>query len=183
MVSAATMFRKSGFSDEDAAQLALVASQFQNVADTSISAEDAAASIVSQLRAFGQEAEWATTVIDAYNEVANNFSVGTNDISNAMEIAGAGLATYGNNFQEVIGLVTSGTEIMVGRSSQVARGLSTIAARIASNTDTLAEYGINVEDANGNLKSTYQVLKELKPVWDNLSDAQRVALGDVLAGY
>lgn len=182
MVSAATMFRKSGFSDEDAAQLALVASQFQNVADTSISAEDAAASIVSQLRAFGKEAEWATTVVDAYNEVANNFSVGTNDISNAMEIAGAGLATYGNNFQEVIGLVTSGTEIMVGRSSQVARGLSTIAARIASNADTLAEYGIIVEDANGNLKSTYQVLKELKPVWDNLSDAQRVALGDVLAG-
>ena len=71
---------------------------------------------------------------------------------------------------------------MQGRSLQVARGLSTIASRIAKNQDALAEYGITVQDANGNLKSTYDVLAELKPKWDNMTDAQRVALGDTLAG-
>ena len=69
MVSAASMFRKSGFNDSDAAILAKVAAQYQNVADTAVSAEDAAASIVSQIRAFGEDAGFAQTVVDAYNEV------------------------------------------------------------------------------------------------------------------
>lgn len=155
---------------------------YQNVADTAISAEDAAASIVSQIRAFGKDASFATEVIDAYNEVANNFSVGTNDLSQAMEIASSGMATYGNEFSEIIGLVTAGTEIMTGRSSQVARGLNTIAARIVKNKSALATYGIQVEGANGKLKSTYDVLTELKPKWDSMSDAQKTALGDTIAG-
>ena len=182
MVSAASMFRKSGFNDSDAAMLAKVAASYQNVADTAVSAEDAAASIVSQIRAFGEDASFATHVIDAYNEVANNFSVGTNDLSNAMEIAASGMATYGNSFEQVIGMVTAGTEIMTDRSSQVARGLSTIAARIVKNQDTLAEYGITVENVDGSLKSTFDVLSELKPKWDAMTDAQRTALGDTIAG-
>ena len=182
MVSAASMFRKSGFNDSDAAILAKVAASYQNVADTAVSAQDAAASIVSQIRAFGEDASFATHVIDAYNEVANNFSVGTNDLSKAMEIAASGMATYGNSFEQVIGLVTSGTEIMQGRSSQVARGLSTIAARIVKNQDALAEYGITVENVDGSLKSTFDVLSELKPKWDSMTDAQRTALGDTIAG-
>lgn len=182
MVEAATTFRKSGFNDQDAATLAKVAAQYQNVADTAVSAEDAASSIVSQIRAFGEDADFATHVIDAYNEVANNFSVGTNDLSKAMEIASAGMATYGNEFEQIIGLVTAGTEIMTGRSSQVARGLNTIASRIVKNQDALKAYGVQVEDTNGNLKSTYDVLAELKPTWDSMSEAERVALGDAIAG-
>ena len=182
MVEAATNFRKSGFNNADSAMLAQVAAQYQNIADTAVSASDAAASITSQIRAFGEDASFATTVINAYNEVANRFSVGTNDISNAMEIASSGMATYGNSFQQVIGLVTGGTEIMQGRASQVARGLSTIAARIVKNQDALAEYGIQVEKTDGSLKSTFDVLSELKPKWDAMTDAQRVALGDTLAG-
>lgn len=105
MVRAAGQFRKSGFTDRESAQLAVVAAQYQNVADTIVSSEDAASSIVSQIRAFGESADFATHVIDAYNEVANNFSIGTNDISKAMEVASAGMATYGNSFEQTIGLV------------------------------------------------------------------------------
>lgn len=71
---------------------------------------------------------------------------------------------------------------MTGRSSQVARGLNTIAANIVKNQDALGAYGITVEDANGNLKSTYDVLSELKPKWDEMEDSERVALGTLLAG-
>lgn len=124
MVDAAAMFRKSGFTDQEAADLALIASAFQNVADTEVSASDAAASIVSQIQAFGRGTMEPIHIIDAYNEVANNFAVGTNDLSKALEISAAGMATYNNTFEETIGLVTAGTEIMVGRSSQVARGLN-----------------------------------------------------------
>lgn len=186
MVSASAEFRKSGFTDEEAASLSRIAAMYQNVADTAVSSEDAVASIVSQIRAYGIEndkaAEWAMHVIDAYNEVANSFSVGTNDLSQAMEIASAGMATYGNSFEEVLGLVTSATEIMTGRSSQVARGLQTIASRIVKNADALEEYGIAVTNTDGSLRSTYDILKDLKPVWDELTDTERTALGEQLAG-
>lgn len=182
MIDAATMFRKSGFSDREAADLATIASMYQNIADTEVSASDAAASIVSQIQAWGRGAIEPIHIIDAYNEVANNFAVGTNDLSQALEISAAGMATYGNTFEQTIGLVTAGTEIMVGRSSQVARGLNTIAANIVKYQDALTKYGIKVEDSNGNLKSTYDVLKELKPYWDKMTDAQRNALGVTLAG-
>lgn len=99
-----------------------------------------------------------------------------------MEIASSGLATYGNEFSEILGLVTAGTEILQGRSSQVARGLSTIASRIVKNQDALAKYNITVQNADGSLKSTYDVLTELAPQWEKMTDAQRVALGDSIAG-
>ena len=182
MVQAAATFRKSGFNDQDAATLSEVAAVFQNVADTALSADDAAASIISQLRAYGETADWATHVVDAYNEVANTQAVGTNDLATAMEVASAAMATYGNEFEQVLGLATAGVEVMQGRPAQVARGLSTIAARIVKNQEALAEYGITVEDANENLKSTYDVLAELKPKWDEMTDAQRTALGDTIAG-
>lgn len=38
-------------------------------------------------------------------------SLGTNDLSKAMEVAGAGLVTYGNDINDMISLVTAGTEI------------------------------------------------------------------------
>ena len=101
-----------------------------------------------------------------------------------MEIASAGLATYGNSFEEILGLVTSGSEIFVGRSGQVARGLTTIAARIAGadGQKALKEYGIEVENLDGSLRSTYDVLGDVARIWGDLSDAQRVALGETLAG-
>ena len=67
MIDAATMFRKSGFSDEEASQLAVVASMYQNIADTQVSAESAAASIVSQIRAFGEGVIEPMHIIDSYN--------------------------------------------------------------------------------------------------------------------
>ena len=182
MTSAAAQFRKSGFNDEDAAKLAKVSEMFRNVGDVAISSEKAAAEIVSQLRAFGWGADQAERIIDVYNAVSNAMSIGTNDLATGMEIGGAALATYNNSFEQSVALLTAGTEILQGRSAQVSRGLMTIAARIASNADTLKQYGIEVADVNGNLKSTYDVLQELKPVWDNLSDAERVSLGNTLAG-
>lgn len=182
MIDAATMFKKSGFTESESADLAVMATMFQNISDVSVSAGDAAASIVSQLQAFGRESIEPVHILDAYNKVAANFAVGTNDLSSAMEIAAAGMSTYGNSFEQTIGLITAGTEIMQGRSSQVARGLNTISANVVKQKGMLAEYGIQVEDANGNLKSTYDVLKELKPKWDKMTDAERNAVGIALAG-
>ena len=49
MVEAATEFKKSGYSEADSAQLAKVASLYQNIADEQISAGEASNFIISQM--------------------------------------------------------------------------------------------------------------------------------------
>ena len=105
MLEAATLFRKSGFSDEESKNLASMAAMYQNISDVQVSASEAASAIVSQLQAYGRETLDVMHILDAYNKVAADFAVGTNDISKAMEIAAAPMATYGNSFEETIGLV------------------------------------------------------------------------------
>lgn len=69
MVASATEFRKNSFNDEDSAMLAKVANMYINVADEAISASDSASLIISQMKAFGIEANNAMRIIDAINEV------------------------------------------------------------------------------------------------------------------
>lgn len=182
IVDAATQFRKNGYNDEDSLKLSKVASEYQNIADTEVSAADSASFIISQIKAFNKTADDATGIIDSVNEVANDFSVGTNDLQNALTTGGAAIATYGNTYSQTIGLITAGTEIMVGKSSQVARGLSTIASRITKNSDALKEYGISTTNANGDLRSTYDILSDVAKKWSTMSNAQRTSLGNTLAG-
>ena len=49
--------------------MATISAMYQNVADTALSSEEAASSIISQIRAYGQGADYAMHIIDAYNEV------------------------------------------------------------------------------------------------------------------
>ena len=69
MVSAATEFKKSGYSDEDAATLASVAEMYRNISDEEISAGESASFIIAQAKAFNFTADESMHIIDAVNEV------------------------------------------------------------------------------------------------------------------
>ena len=64
MVEASTEFKKSGYSEEDSAELASIAEMYRNIADESISAGDSATFIIAQMKAFGDTAEDARHYID-----------------------------------------------------------------------------------------------------------------------
>jgi hypothetical protein len=104
MISGASEFKKSGFNDEDSAQLSKLAALYQNVADEELSAADASGVIISEMKAFNMTAEDASHIIDSINEVSNNFAVSSGDIGKGLTAAGAALSTYGNSFDEVVGL-------------------------------------------------------------------------------
>ena len=65
MVSAATEFKKSGYSDEDAATLASVAEKYRNISDEQLSAGESANFIIAQLKAFNMTASESEHIIDA----------------------------------------------------------------------------------------------------------------------
>lgn len=123
MVAASTEFVKSGYSEEDAARLSRVSELYRNIADEAISSGESANFIISQMKAFGNETEtFAEHTINAINNVSNNMSVSSSDISTALSKTSSAMGALGNDFNETIGLVTAGTEIMTGQASKVARG-------------------------------------------------------------
>lgn len=190
MVEAATQFRKMGYSDQQSMQLAKTATMFQNIADAEISAGDAALFINSQLKGFSKEfsafsskGEASMHVIDSVNEVANNFAVGTNDLQLALSKTASAMGGFGNSFEQTIGIITAGTEIMVGQPSKVARGWRTIGANItklAKETDTYRDASGKVEiqmrKQDGTMKNTYEFLTDLHKEWGNLNNEQKTAI-------
>ena len=182
MVEAATGWIKAGYSDEDAAQLAKFSALLQNTADEELSGAEATSILVSQLKAYHMEANEAIKVTDIINQVSADFAVSSGDISKGLTVASASMATFGNSIEQTTALLTAGTTIFQNKSQQVARGLNMIATRVAKASDDLAEYGVAVKDASGELRSTYDILVDLKPAWDKMSSAEKVALGNTLAG-
>ena len=185
-------FRKSGFGDEDAANLALVATMYQNVSDESISAADSAGFIIAQMKAFNIEAENATHIIDAVNEVSNNYAVSSSDLANNLGKVSSALAVGGNSFEEVLGMMTAITEI-TRNASTAARGLVSVQSRFnqiidetsstgKKLTDFYDKHGIAIKDQNGQLRNLYYVLKDTAGIWDTLDENEQKYFLNIQAG-
>jgi len=197
MIEAATEFRKSGFNDQDSLKLGQVAMMFSNIADSELSAGDAAGFITSQIKAnFNDVSNDATKasqqIIDAINEVSNTQAVSSTDLSMAMSKVGSAMKVNNNTYAQSLGMVTAGTEIMHGQASKVGRGLRTIGANIskmqkdAKTLDVQTKDGVKTIDLwdkkTNQVKSTYEVFKEFAGVWDDMTPDQQQALSLQMAG-
>ena len=99
------------------------------------------------------------------------------------------MSVAGNSFEETIGMVTAGTEIMVGQPAKVGRGLRTMAiniSKLAQEQETLSvangKYTISLQDQNGQMKSTYDIMSQLGDIWGDLNETEQTALATQLAG-
>lgn len=185
-----------GFDEKQSMQLATTATMFQNIADKEISAGDAALFINSQLKAFrpqlsqlGDVGTQSMHVIDAVNETANNFAVGTNDLQLALSKTSSAMGGFGNSFEQTIGIITAGTEVMVGQPAKVARGWRTIGANIAAVAKDSKKFeaangkvSISMRKQNGEIKNTYEFLTDLNKSWGNLTNEEKQQIGIQLAG-
>lgn len=175
-------FRKNGFNDQDAAQLAKISSMFQNVADETISAGDSAGFIISQLIAFNQTsgdvAANATHIVDAVNSVSNAFSVSSGDLSKALGIVASSSGAMGNSMEETLAMTVAITE-QTRNATKAARSLNTIFARLSQTTDANSDtgkalvaiydqLGISLTDADGQLRSSFDILTDLSKQWGHL---------------
>ena len=112
MLEAATIFKRSGYSEDDAAQLAQMATLYQNIADEEVSAADASSFIIASMKAFNIEASDSIDILDSINSIANNFAVSSSDLAVALPKVSATLAQAGNTMSESMALITAGAEIM-----------------------------------------------------------------------
>lgn len=189
MTDSATIFKRTGSTDEEAAQLAQISELYKNVADSEITSAEASSFLVSQMKAFNYTAEESIHVIDSVNSVANHFAVSTDDLQTALSKSAAAMATAGNSFEETIALVEAGTAIMQGQAGTVGNGLRTIAINIASLATESDEFvaangkvNISLKNERGEIRNTYEILNDLAKNWNNLSTAEQNSIAVTLAG-
>lgn len=191
-IEATTTFSQLGYSFKDASeymsQMALILS---NVGD--MSASDSASSLVSILKGFRLEAQETTRVVDVLNEAGNSFALTTQDLTEGLRIGGASLAVANNDLEQSSALIVSGTEIL-RNSNLVANGLKTISMRLRGVSEDGEELSasmggfikeitdVDLTDANGEFRSTYDVLNDIGKVWDTLNSKQQAMLAEEIAG-
>ena len=195
MVNAATEFAKAGYGEDQILKLGELALMYTNIADEEVSAAEAAEFMIAQMKAFNIEATDAEHIIDAVNEVANRYAVSSADIANNLGKSSAVMANAGNSYEEMIGILTAGTEI-TRNASKVSNGLKTITLRlqgmdeageeslelVAQMEGLFTKLGLSMYKADGSLKSTYELLKDLAPVYRDATTAQKAYITETIAG-
>jgi TP901 family phage tail tape measure protein len=191
MVEASAEFRKAGFDDSQSAILAQTASLFQNVADEEVSAGDAANFLISQMTAFNIEASDTINIVDAINEVSNNFAVSSSQLSSGLSVVASSSAVMGNSMEETIALMTAMTEV-TRNANKSSRGLNSIMVQLAEVLDSTSstgqkiteiyrDLGISMYDSEGQLKSGYELLSALAEKWNELDSNSQKYIATTIA--
>lgn len=91
----------------------------------------------------------------------------------------AALAVGNNTFSESLGLLTAGTEV-TRQANKVSRGLITTQARLnqivdessdtgKALTEWYKEHNIAIYDQEGQIRSLYDILKDVSEIWPELT--------------
>lgn len=210
LVNASSIFAKMGYNLSDSFDLGTTASILANVGDEIGTVEDAAATLISVIKAFGYAASQAEDIADKFNEVSNSFPITAGGISEALQRSSAALSAAGNTLDESISLITVANQV-VNNPESVGTGWRNIALRIRgakaeleaageetdgmiTSTSKLQEQvqaltrtasnksGVNILTDAGAFKSTYQIVKEIGAVWSEISDVNQAALLETIGG-
>ena len=198
LIDSTTVYARLGYTLADAQVLAEKTTMYANVSGVNVN--EATTNITGLIKAFNIGADGLENVLDQLIYVGNNFPISQAEIGEAINNAGSALAANGNTLQEAIGILTAANASLqdVSKASTAVR---TIAARISNSTaeleelgeDTgiyttnvinakMKELGVTVAFANGELRSTYDVLNDLAAKWGDLTDEQRASVANMLAG-
>lgn len=158
-----------------------------------INEEDMVKYMSVPLNAFKKDSLEAEDIINSMNEVANKNAIEMDDLGAAYQRASATSSQAGTSFSQLTGMITGAQEatrlggekigtaikamdVSFGKiSSQLTRG-------DADKFNFFKNIGVDIKDSNGQLRSTYDIMGNLKKVWSGLSKDQKSTAGFYAAG-
>ena len=183
VTDAVAEFKKSGYSIDESLQLGKSALIFQTISDGAITASDSATFLTQTLKAYQMQAEEAVKITDSINEVSNNYSISSTDLSQSIGKVASTANLAGVSFDQLLGIMVASNEI-VQNSSKVANGYKSILVNLV-NKDLEKQFksvGIEVRDLEtGALKPAYQLLQELSVVFNELGTTIDTTSGDTIS--
>lgn len=196
VIDAVAAFKKAGYDIEQSFNLANIALTMINVADGISNVKEAASSLISILKGLNKEVSYAQYVLDLINYTSNNFAIDADNLTDILERATATLAQSGNTYEQIVGMGTAIYEI-TRNAEKTGSALVFISTRmrrvneegedntklLAKIAETLKKYAnVDVYDQNKELRSTYDILKELSGVYGDLTSDVQGYINEALSG-
>ncbi len=131
------------------------------------------------LNGFKLEAKDATHVVDALNEVSNNFATDSVKLARTLQDAAGVAHQYGVSLEQLIGYATA-----LHSAGYEAGEAGTFLAYMFSKlyednvAELLQQVGIAVKDSSGHFRSASDILDDLAKKWNKLNDEQRHAIAN-----
>lgn len=198
IIDATTTFARLGYSLSEASSLAELTAMLQKVGD--IEAEDAQAALTSIIKAFDIDVKDMESVMDKLVTVGNNFPISVSEIATGMTNASSALAAAGNDFNKSVALLAA-ANTTIQNADKSSTGLRTITARLrktkgelddlgetmtesayADLVGALTKHNVALQDANGEYRDTYDIMKDIADIWDTMSSSEQAALAELAAG-
>ena len=106
VISATADWSRMGFDIDESEELARVSTLYKNVGD-GIDIETANNSLISTLQGFQLDASEAESIIDKFNEVANNYAIDSAGIGEALQRSAASFNAANTDLSKSIALITA----------------------------------------------------------------------------
>ena len=195
MIEAATEFKRAGYDLEQSLSMGNAALVMTNVADGIDQTSEAAGTLISVLKGFNMSDTEIMSIVDKMNSVSNQSPVGFDNLADGLERVSGTMYQAGNSLDETIGLLTGGFA-QLRNMEKVSTGLVTISQRLravdedGSEIDGLSAklqeafggIGVDIQDANGELRSTYSIISDYAKVFPTLTSEQKQYFGELAAG-
>lgn len=196
-------WKRLGYSDEDAENMATYSTLLHNVGDGIDDVNTSSSYLISTLQGFGLLAKDAENVVDQIDKIANTQPITAQAIGEILTRSAASMKAANNDLAETISLGTAAYAVIqnaetVGTTlksvsmylraaksdlesaGESADGCANSVSELRSELKSLT--GVDIMIDNKNFKSTYQILKELSQVWDKLSDVTQANVTEMIGG-
>lgn len=196
-------WKRLGYSDEDAENLATYSTLLKNVGDNIDDVNTSSSYLISTLQGFGLLADQAEDVVNKIDAVANTQPVTAKDLGEILTRSSAAMSAANNTLEETIALGTAANSVlqdadsvgtMMKSLSMYLRAAKSDAENAGIEVDGMANSvselrselksltGVDIMLDSKNFKSTYQIMKELSQVWSGLSDVTQANVTEMIGG-
>ena len=192
VIDATTTFKKAGYTLDESFNLSKTAMVMMNVGDGIDSVDEASSALIATLKGFQLSDSSAMDVVSMINETSNTSAIDFDNITEGLRRVSGTLNQAGTSIQQTIGLITGGFS-QLRNIETVSNGLITISQRlrgISSDGEDLdpklgekfASIGVQIENADGSLRSTYEILQDYAKVYNSLTDKEQQYYAELAAG-
>jgi TP901 family phage tail tape measure protein len=197
VIEATSKWAQMGFEIEEASKLAEASAIFSNISEN-MDINAATDTMISSIKAFGFEADDAITqVVDKVNQLGNSFAITNSDLANILTRSASAMEVANNSIDQILSLGTAANEI-VQDSEKVGTAMKTISLRLmqvdeetGTTTEELEKLGdtlkgltgVSIFESDGEtMRSTYEILKSISEIFDDLSDSAQADVLQLIGG-
>lgn len=183
VLSTTKVFVQAGLTIEDAqerARLAIAATQV-----STLSSANAVEFFIAAANQFKLSNEGLVASLDALVKVEDLAAVEAQDVAEAFRTGGNSFAQFGKDINDAIGLISALREQTRKSGREIGTFFKTLQTRIfaaGESRDALEALGVQVENLDGSLRPTLDVLNDMKMAFDRLTEAQAANAGKAIGG-